>query len=156
AMAHRRLNTRGRDALLDSTALVHEAFLKIFGRSPPNFQDRKHFFSVAAIAMRQIICDGARRRLAIRRGSGAPHADIDAVDVPAKDRAEEIVAVNEALSRLASLDERLARLVELRYFGGLSIAEVAEVMETSESTVEREWKKARALLRRMLVADGGS
>lgn len=146
AMAHRRLTPGARDVTLDTTALVHEAYVRLFDRSRLEWADRKHFFSVAAIAMRQIIVDHARRRGAAKRGGAQRRVDLDAANLAVDEQAEEIVALNDALLRLSQLDERLGRIVELRFFGGLSVEEVAEVMDMSERTVKRDWRKARALL----------
>jgi len=154
AMAHRRLSPGARDVTLDTTALVHEAYLRLFDRSQLDWKDRQHFFSVAAIAMRQIIVDHARKRSAEKRGGQLKRVDLDASQLALEDQAEEILALNEALSRLALLDERLARVVELRFFAGLSVEEVAEVMETSERTVKRDWRKASALLYQSMTAEG--
>ena len=145
-MAHRALGPAGRDATLNTTALVHEAFLRLHDRAGLTLQDRKHFFSVAAIAMRQIVIDQARRRTAQKRGGGARHVDLEDADVPVDDRAEELLALDDALSRLSRLDERMARVVELRFFGGLSVEETAEVLEVDPRTVKRDWRKARAIL----------
>jgi RNA polymerase sigma factor (TIGR02999 family) len=153
AMAHRRLGSGPRDVLLNTTALVNEAYLKLFGDVPLNVHDRHHFFSVAAIAMRQIIVDHARRRAAARRGGGARHVDLDDVQIAVQDRPEEIVALDEALSRLFQVDETLAQVVVLRFFAGLTFDEVAENMGISLSTVKRKWKEARALLYRELKRD---
>lgn len=152
AIAHRRLSPGARDVTLDTTALVHEAYVRLFDRSQLDWQDRRHFFSVAAIAMRQIVVDHARKRTAAKRGGGLKRLDLDATNLAVDEQAEEIVALNEALSRLARLDERLARIVELRFFGGLSVEEVAQVMDMSERTVKRDWRKARALLFQAMTA----
>jgi RNA polymerase sigma factor (TIGR02999 family) len=152
AMAHRRLTPGARDVTLDTTALVHEAYLRLFDRSRLDWNDRRHFFSVAAIAMRQIIVDHARRRSTAKRGGEMQRVDLDSSQLAVDAQAEEIVALNDALSRLAGLDERLARIVELRFFGGFSVEEVAEVMEMSERTVKRDWRKARALLYQAITA----
>jgi len=152
ALAHQRLSPGARDVTLDITAPVHEAYLRLFDRSNLDWKDRRHFFSVAAIAMRQIIVDHARRRSAAKRGGGLQRIELDSTHLAVDAQAEEIVALNEALSRLAQLDERLARVVELRFFAGLSVEEVAEVMETSERTVNRDWRKACALLYRAMRA----
>lgn len=152
AMAHLRLTPGARDVTLDTTALVHEAYVRLFDRSRLDWQDRRHFFSVASIAMRQIIVDHARKRGATKRGGGLQRVDMDAAELAVDAQADEIVALNDALSRLTLLDERLARIVELRFFGGLSVEEVAEVMEMSERTVKRDWRKARALLYQTLTA----
>jgi RNA polymerase sigma factor (TIGR02999 family) len=145
-MAHRALGPSGRDAILNTTALVHEAFLRLPGQSGLSLQDRRHFFSVAAIAMRQIVIDHARRRTALKRGGGVRHVDLEDTELAVDDRAEELLALDGALSRLSQLDERLGRVVELRVFGGLSVEETAEVLDVDPRTVKRDWRKARAIL----------
>jgi len=156
AIARRHLASGGRDATLDTSALVHDAYLKLFDRSQLDWQDRRHFFSVAAIAMRQIIVDRARKRSTRKRGGGLARVDLDAANVAIDEQADDIMALNEALTRLVRIDERLGRIVELRFFGGLSVDEVAEVMEMSERTVKRDWRKARALLYQSLTRERGS
>jgi RNA polymerase sigma factor (TIGR02999 family) len=159
AVAHRRLS-HGADRTINTTTLVHEAYLKLFDQSQLHWNDRKHFFAVAATAMRQVVVDQARRRQARKRGGeGLLRVNLDPTALVVDDQAEEIMALNQALSRLSRIDERLALIVELRFFGGLSVAEVAEALEMSERTVKREWRKARALLHEALSPmdwnDGG-
>ena len=150
AMAHARLGGGRAGASLGTTALVHEAYLRLVDQSRAEWKDRQHFFAVAATAMRQIVVDRARRRTAGKRGAGV-RADIVDDDIPAADaRLEEIVAVDEALKALGGLSERLVRMVELRFFAGLSIEETAEVMGLDPRTVNRDWRVARALLFRAL------
>ena len=150
AMAHARLGGGRAGASLGPTALVHEAYLRLVDQSRAEWKDRQHFFAVAATAMRQIVVDRARRRTAGKRGAGV-RADIVDDDIPAADaRLEEIVAVDEALKALGGLSERLVRMVELRFFAGLSIEETAEVMGLDARTVNRDWRVARALLFRAL------
>lgn len=134
------------DDTLQTTALVHEAFLKLAGRSGLAVQDRHHFFALAARAMRQLAVDYARRQAAEKRGGGVVGAVEDVDRIPAVERAPDVVALDEALERLASLDESLSRIVELRYFAGLSVEETAQVLGCSARTVKRDWRKARALL----------
>ena len=157
AVAHRRLS-QGPDRTINTTTLVHEAYLKLFDRSRLHWNDRRHFFSVAATAMRQIVVDQARRRQAQKRGGEGLRVILDPILDPTAlavdDQAEAILALNEALSHLSKVDERLALIVELRFFGGLSGAEVAEALEVSERTVKREWRKARALLHEALSPRG--
>jgi RNA polymerase sigma factor (TIGR02999 family) len=134
---------------LDTTALVHEAYVKLADRSRPPFNDRRHFLSVAALAMRQIVVDYARERAAQKRGGAASHVALDEmsdspIDVDAQ--AMELVALDAALDRLASVDERLTRVVELRFFAGLSIDETAGVLDVSTATVKRDMRAARAFL----------
>ena len=154
-IARQRRRGRG-DHTLQTTALVHETYLKLSKQSHLMVHDRSHFFAVAAKAMRQITVDYARKRLSDKRGGGAAVEAIDDVDVPASETPSVIVALDAALERLAQLDELLSRIVELRYFGGLSVEETAEVLKCSPRTVKRGWRKARALLHAELAAsDGG-
>jgi RNA polymerase sigma factor (TIGR02999 family) len=144
-LARARLRATRRPTLLDTGSLVSESYVR-FASSRVSIEGRSHFMCWAARAMRSIIVDYTRRRLADRRGAGATHVPLD-VD-PANPAAgeEEILAVHEALQRLADADPRLARVVELRYFGGLTDAEVADVLNVTERTVRRDWQKARLLL----------
>ena len=152
--AHRQL-ARGRPGdTLQTTALVHEAYLKLAGAQAPDWNDRCHFFAVAARAMRQIIVDYARAQAADKRGGGAPKLTLDEQRVAVEERAHELVALDRALTRLDALNDRLARVVELRFFGGLSVEETADVMKLSERTVKREWRKARAFLFDALQREG--
>jgi len=150
AMAHRRLWGGGPGRTLDTTELVHEAYLKLFDQTRLSVADRRHFFAVAAMAMRQIVVDHARRRRSLKRGGDFKRLELASGDLPVDDRAAEIVSLDEALRRLAEVDDRLARVVELRFFGGLSVEETAEVLEVNARTVKRDWRKARALLFREL------
>jgi RNA polymerase sigma factor (TIGR02999 family) len=152
SLAHARLAGRPPGASLDTTALVHEAYLKLVDQSRAQYRDRAHFFAVAATAMRQIVVDRARRRGAARRGGEFRLASISADGLGAEARAEEILAVHEALERLSSVDERLVKMVELRFFAGLSIEETGEVLGIDSRTVNRDWRTARALLYRELTS----
>ena len=156
AMAHARLASRTPGASLDTTALVHEAYLRLVDQSRAEWKDRSHFFAVAATAMRQIVVDRARRRRAAKRG-GPAGADALSTEPPgAAARTEEILAVDEALTQLGSLSERLVRMVELRFFAGLSIEETAEVLGLDARTINRDWRVARALLYRALTPSPGT
>lgn len=149
-----RRQRRGReDGTLQTTALVHEAYLKLSRHSRLVVQDRQHFFALAAKAMRQLIVDHARRRVATKRGGQARLVALDNVDVPAVTRAADIVALDQALERLEDLDEPLSRMVELRFFAGFSVEETAEILGCSPRTVKREWRKARALLHAELTEE---
>lgn len=141
----------GADPMLDTTALVHEAYLKLFDRSHLELSDREHFFSVAALAMRQIVVDYARESGSLKRGGGLRRVDLDSQIVGIEDRAEEILTIDEALGRLAEVDPRLARVVELRFFAGLSEQEIGDVLGRDVRTVRRDWRKARALLHELLA-----
>jgi RNA polymerase sigma factor (TIGR02999 family) len=131
---------------LQSAELVHEVYLRLVDANQVNWQDRAHFFAVAASLMRRILVDRARRRSAGKRGAKAQLVDLDgALDVYAV-RARELIALDDALNTLAQVDPRRARIVELRFFGGLSVEETAEVVKLSSDTVTRDWKLARAWL----------
>ncbi len=150
AMAHSRLTGRDPGASLDTTALVHEAYLRLVDQSRVEWRDRQHFFAVAALAMRQIVVDRARRRGALKRGGGVSVALLDEAASGVEPRAEEILALDQALERLGALNERLVKMVELRFFAGLSIEETAEALGVESRTVNRDWRVARALLFQML------
>jgi RNA polymerase sigma factor (TIGR02999 family) len=141
---------------LQPTALVNEAFVRLLGPHQMEWQNRAHFFGMAAGLMRRIIIDAARRRHALRRGSGFQFVQLTDTPVASKDASvEEVLAVDECLARLAAIDERQARLVELRFFGGLTIEEMAEVAGISEPTVKRELQSAKAWLRREMTRMAG-
>jgi RNA polymerase sigma factor (TIGR02999 family) len=130
---------------LEATALVHEAYLRLFaGEQPPSFKDRGHFFAAAATAMRRILIDNARRKQAHKHGGGMQRQPLEAVAAPAPD--EELLALDEALGKLAEADPQKARLVELRYFAGLTGEQAAEVLGISPATADRHWAYARAWL----------
>jgi RNA polymerase sigma factor (TIGR02999 family) len=136
------------DHTLQSAALVNEAYLRLVRQEPPQWQNRAHFFGVAARLMRQILVDHARNRQAGKRGAGVPRLTLDPqIGLPQK-REIDLVALDDALNRLASLDPQQSRLIELRFFGGLSIEETSEVLNISPATVKREWATARAWLQR--------
>jgi RNA polymerase sigma factor (TIGR02999 family) len=135
---------------LQPTALVHEAYLKLVGQTRVDWRGRAHFLAFAAQAMRQILVDHARRHRAAKRGGNRHRIALDDNLVIESDRSADVLAIEDALTKLAKLDPRQAQMVELRFFGGLSIAEVAKVMGTSKRSVEREWTMVRAWLRREL------
>ncbi len=145
-LARRQLRRAGRDQTLNTTALLHEAYLKLVDQSRAVVQDRHHFFALAAKAMRHILVDGARRRSAMKRGGAADPLPLDDDAPAAAERGSEVVAVDEALARLEAADPRLGKIVELRFFGGLSVEETAETLDLSPRTVKRDWRKARAFL----------
>ena len=139
---------------LQATALVHDAFLKLVDQTRVEWQDRAHFFAVASQAMRRILVDHARARHAGKRGAGADHvamSEVVVADTPDPLSPEDLIALDTALTDLAAIDPDQARIVELRYFGGLSIDEAAEAMSISPATLKREWAVARAWLRRRLT-----
>jgi RNA polymerase sigma factor (TIGR02999 family) len=145
-LASRYMRSEGPDHMLNTTALVNEAYLRLVNQNHVNWQNRAHFFAVSAQAMRSILIDMARGRNRLRRGGGAYHVSLDETLVFSDARAEELIALDDALAELAKLDERKCRIVEMRYFGGLNAEETAAVLKISVATVEREWKRARAWL----------
>lgn len=135
---------------LQPTALVHEAYLKLVNQTAAQWNDRAHFFAVAAKAMRQILVNHAHARNAEKRGGGATRILLGDDLAPTPERDFDAIALDEALNRLAALDERKARVVELRFFSGLSVDEVAHVLNVSKTTVEADWRLARAWLSKEL------
>ncbi len=150
ALAARYLHRERKSHTLQPTALVHEAYLKFAGQTRFDGQGRAHFLAVAAHAMRQVLVDHARRHRAAKRGGNRHRIALDDNLVVESRREVDLLALEVALTRLAKLDPRPAKMIELRFFGGLSIAEVAKVMEMSKRSVEREWTMVRAWLRREL------
>lgn len=148
ARAARERRRQSTGETLSTTALVHEVYLKFADASSLEVEDRRHFFALAARAMRQIVLDHARRRLAQKRGAGVRFVTLDPSATGSGVDPAELLALDEALSRLAELDGRLAHMVELRFFGGMSVEETAELMGVSPRTVKRDWRKARAFLHR--------
>lgn len=145
-MAHARLRGGGRDALLDTTVLVHESYLRLSQANGPRFPDRPQFLVYVGRVMRSIIVDFARQRLTGRRGSGAAPVTLNTEVGAAPSAAHEIVCVHEALQQLARVDPRMARVVEMRYFGGLSDVEIAAGLGVADRTVRRDWEQARLFL----------
>lgn len=145
-IAERQLRNEPDNQTLQATALVNEAYLRLVSGRPLNWQNRAHFFAVAARVMRHILVDVARGRKRERRGSGAPMLSLNEELVFSAGRADELLALDEALSDLAKVDLRKSRLVEMRFFAGLGVDEIAEVLKISPETVTREWKRARAWL----------
>jgi RNA polymerase sigma factor (TIGR02999 family) len=131
---------------LETTALVHEAYLRLTNQKQMNWRNRAHFFAVSAQSMRHILVDMARGRRTERRGSGERKMSLDQVVVFSSERAAELVALDDALAALEKLDERKSKIVEMRFFGGLTLEETAEVLNISPETVLREWKRAKAWL----------
>ena len=138
---------------LQPTALVHEVFLKLIDQTKVDWQGRTHFFAVSAQAMRRILVDHARRKGRTKRGGRRRRVELDERVMLSPRRVDDILAVDDALRRLVEVDPRQANVVELRFFGGLTVADVAEALGVSKRTVESEWKMARAWLRRELSED---
>ncbi|HZI47667.1 MAG TPA: sigma-70 family RNA polymerase sigma factor [Pyrinomonadaceae bacterium] len=143
-VAHQYLHRERHEQMLETTALVHEAYLKLIDQRSVNWQNRAHFFAIAAQAMRRILIDNARKRGAAKReGEKIP---LDDVAIISTDRAQHLLALDDALQRLEQIDPQQSKIVELRYFGGLTIEETAEATNLSPATVKREWAMARAWL----------
>jgi len=149
-LAASRLRSEREGHTLSATALVHEAYMKLVDQRRVDWKNRAHFFAIAARAMRRILLDHAGARNAEKRGGGAPAVTLgDEVERRDSDL-DEILALDQAMNRLAALDARQARVVELRFFAGMTLEEIAEVMEMSLGTVNRDWRTARAFLAREL------
>ena len=153
-LAHGRLGRERSGHSLQTTDLVHEAFLRMVDQQEAGWQNRSHFFAVAAQMMRRILVDYARSRRYAKRGGGAEQVELDEAMLVSSERAAEVVALDEALLRLAELDPRKSRVVELRFFGGLSIEETAEILDVSPGTVMRDWTLAKAWLQREISQRG--
>src|SRR5437016_12242721 len=145
-LAHHFMEGQRPDHTLQTTALVNEAYLRLADQTNPRWQNRAHFFAVAARAMRQILVSYARSQRSQKRGGGALKVELDEVAVVSPEESKEIVDVHEALERLAVLDSRKAQVVELKYFGGLNYDEMAEVLKISRVTVRRDWEFAKTWL----------
>ena len=146
-LARSRLRRSGELTLLDTTSLVHESYLRIQQSGTGNFPDRKHFLAYAAKVMRTIVIDIARARQAERRGGQALHVTLTTeIGDSTAAHEDEVLRVHEALDELSGVDERLGKVVEMRYFGGLTELEIAECLGLTERTVQRDWKKARLFL----------
>jgi RNA polymerase sigma factor (TIGR02999 family) len=151
-IAHRHLSQRRDGGTLDTTALVNEAYLKLVDQSRAQWEDRVHFLSVAALAMRHILTDRAKARSSIKRGGDRRRVTLDESTIGLDDAPDALLQITDALDRIAMIDPRLARMVEYRFFGGLTNEEIAAALRVTERTVERDWIKARMLLREMLIA----
>jgi len=155
-LAHRHLRNEREDHTLQSTALVHEAYFRLVGQSFPAWEGRAHFFAIAAQLMRQILVDYARSRRASKRGSGVCTVMLDDIEALPQGKDVDVVALNDALNALAELDPRQTRVVELRFFAGLSSEEISEVMGIGTATVQRDWTAARAWLHREMSRRSGA
>ena len=154
--AHRFLEAKHHDPILDTTALINEACLRLFHATAVNWRDRAHFFAVCAKIMRSILVDHARACRAAKRGGGRPPLPLNESLAAAPQPLSDLLAIHEALEALAIVDERKGQVVELRFFGGLSVEETAEVLKISPETVRRDWKLAKAwLLRELDGAEAG-
>lgn len=149
-IAHRPLGRERPDHTLGTTALVHEAYLRLADQTRAQLTDRAHFFAVAARAMRRILVDYARRYRALKRGGAPARVSLSDAVLVAEQRADALVALDEALMRVAGVDERLSRVVECRFFGGLTEDETAEALAVTSHTVRRDWVKAKGWLSQAL------
>ncbi len=145
-LAHSYMNRQSDGQTLQTTALVHEAYVRLVGNADPGWNGRGHFFAAAAQAMRQILIEQARRKAALKHGGDARRVNLDAVEPEVQPPSDDVLALNEALTELEQADPRKARLVLLHHFAGLTMPEAAAAMGISVSTAEREWRFARALL----------
>lgn len=145
-LAQQRMNAERRDHTLQATALVHEAYVRLMGDQPVAWANRAHFFAAAAEAMRRILVERARQRAAAKHGGGRRRNELSTQMAADPDRAEQVLAISEALERLAAEDPRKAELVKLRYFAGLTLAETAEALGISLATAERYWTYSRVRL----------
>lgn len=156
-LAHSYLTHERPDHTLQTTALVHEAYLKLIDQHSVNWENRAQFFAISAQAMRRILLDNARRHTAVKRGSGGQKLSLDEVATVSGDVANEsLIALDLALHKLETIDAAQSKIVELRYFGGLTIEETAQVMKTSPSSVQREWTIARAWLYKTITGSPDS
>ena len=150
-LAHRYMALERPEHTLQTSALVNEAYFRLIDQKNVRWQNRAQFFGIAAISMRRILVGYARRRHRAKRGAGALQISLDEAAILSDERAAEMVALDEALKHLAVVDQRKSQVVELRYFGGLSIDETAEVLKVSPGTVMRDWTLAKAWLRREIT-----
>jgi RNA polymerase sigma-70 factor, ECF subfamily len=150
-LAHRYMNKRFAGQSLQTTALVHEAYMRLAGQNQVAWQNRTHFFAVCARLMRNLLVDRARSRRAARHGGDHRQVPLDDAALAAPGKRVDVIALDEALGRLAAIDPRKSQIVEMRYFGGMTVDETAEVLGVSPITVKREWSKARAWLYRELT-----
>ncbi|MES2524699.1 MAG: ECF-type sigma factor [Gemmatimonadota bacterium] len=152
AIARRQLAVRNGGGTLSATGLVHETYLKLADHSRVAWSDRAHFFALASVAMRHVLVDRAKARMAYKRGGVMAQITLDDQQVADDEQPDMLLDIDEALTRLAAVEPRLARVVECRFFGGLSEVETAEALSVTTRTVQRDWVKARMLLRRALSA----
>jgi RNA polymerase sigma factor (TIGR02999 family) len=149
-LAHFQLRDERQNHTLQSSALVHEAYVRLAGMDPPQWESRTHFFAIAAQLMRQILVDYARRHRSAKRGGSVCKLSLDDAAAIPRQKALDVVALDEALQELAKIDPRQSRVVELRFFGGLTLEEISAVLEIAPATVQRDWTSARAWLHRQI------
>jgi RNA polymerase sigma factor (TIGR02999 family) len=149
-IASRQLGKRPNGGTLRTTELVHEAYLKVLGSGPVEAVDQSHFLALTSLAMRHVLVDRAKARGRLKRGAGGTEITFDEERIAVADRADALLDLDEALTWLAEMEPRMARVVECRFFGGLTAEQIAEALGVTVRTVERDWAKARMLLRRQL------
>ena len=153
-LAHHYLSRERAGHTLQTTALLNEAYLQLTDETQPRWQNRAHFMAVAAQLMRRIMVDHARARHALKRGAGAIRVTLDETALVTEQRAEKLLALDEALEKLAEFDRRGCEIVEMRYFGGLTVEEIADVLKVHPNTVMRDWRAAKAWLYAELTTEG--
>jgi RNA polymerase sigma-70 factor, ECF subfamily len=153
-LAHYYMSRERAGHTLQTTALLNEAYLQLTDKTQPPWRNRTHFMAVAAQLMRRIMVDHARARHALKRGAGAIRVTLDEAALVTEERAEELLALDEALEKLAEFDRRRCEIVEMRYFGGLTVQEIADVLKVHPNTVMRDWKAAKAWLYAELTTEG--
>ena len=152
-LAHKHMSRERGDHTLQTSALVNEAYLRLIDQRHVRWQNRAHFFSIASRLMRRILVDHARAHRYAKRGGGAPRVSLDEAASVSQARAAELAALDEALTSLAAIDQRKSQVVELRFFGGMSVEETAEALGVSPNTVVRDWSTAKAWLARAMQTD---
>lgn len=150
-IARRQLAMRSGGGTLSTTGLVHEAYLKLAEQARVSWRDKAHFYALSALAMRHVLVDRAKARYAVKRGGARHQVTLDEAVIPADDQAELLLMIHDAIDRLAAVEPRLAQVVDCRFFGGMSEEEIAEALGLTTRTVQRDWAKARMLLRRVLT-----
>ncbi|MDQ4123315.1 MAG: sigma-70 family RNA polymerase sigma factor [Acidobacteriota bacterium] len=151
-MAHAHMRREGVNHTLQTTALINEAYLKLIEQKNVHWQSRSHFFAIASKVMRRILLDHAKTRLRDKRGGGAMHVDLEGANAISMEKSQELVALDEALNRLAEIDPLKSQIIEMRHFGGMSVEETAEVLGVAPITVMRHWGLAKAWLRREIAS----
>jgi len=154
-LAHQHMRRERHDHTLQTSALVNEAYLRLINQRDVRWQNRAHFFSIASRLMRRILVDHARSHNYAKRGGGAIEVSLDEAALISQERAAELVALDEALTSLAAIDERKCQVVEMRFFGGMSVEETAEMLNVSPITVKRDWSTAKAWLYREIAESAG-
>lgn len=152
-IAHAYMIKERADHTLQTTALVNEALMSLIAGENIDWKSRKHFYSLVALRMRRILIEHARQQLAAKRGKRAEHVDVEEAILLSDEMSEELVMLDQALVKLNRIDQRKARIVEYRYFGGFTLEEIAKILDTSAATVDREWRFARSWLKREIIGE---